>query len=206
MLKLLRIECSERQIYVPVPQEASDYIKSLLLKYGINEKDKLVVIHPGASCPSKIWPLERFSKLVDKLIDTYRVKAIVIGGADNRALFCVEAVKKFMLQEAVFLPNKLNVQQLAALFKKASLFVSNDSGPVHIAVAVNTPVVAIFGRNQPGLSPTRWGPLGPRDIALHKNIGCKICLAHNCKRGFECLKAISVEEVFSSIKDMGILD
>jgi ADP-heptose:LPS heptosyltransferase len=116
-------------------------------------------------------------------------------------------MKKFMLKEALFLPGSLDVGQLAALLKKSKLFISNDSGPVHVAVAVKTPVVDIFGRSQSGLSPTRWGPTGPQDIVVHKDTGCKdLCLAHDCKKGFECLVAISVEEVLSAIKGMGILD
>jgi len=55
--------------------------------------------------------------------------------------------------------------------------------------------VAIFGRSDRGLSPERWGPSGPRDIVVHKDVGCDVCLAHNCIRGFKCLEAIAVEEV-----------
>lgn len=205
LLKLLDIESKERELYVPVNDEATKFIDELLIKSGIRKTDRVVVIHPGASCPSKIWPLVRFAKLADRLIESYGVKIVVIGGEDERDAFCVNSVGKFMLKEALFLSGGLNVSQLAALLKRAILFVSNDSGPVHIAVAVKTPVVAIFGRNQPGLNPTRWGPLGPKDIVLHKDVGCwGVCLAHNCKRGFECLKAISVEDVFLTIKGMGV--
>ena len=84
------------------------------------------------------------------------------------------------------------------MLKRCRLLISNDSGPVHIAVAVGTPVVSIFGRLDPGLSPQRWGPVGPRDIVIHKDVGCKECLAHNCKIGFKCLEAISVDEVLSA--------
>jgi hypothetical protein len=58
----------------------------------------------------------------------------------------------------------------------------------------------IFGRKQPGLSPKRWAPTGKDDITLHKDVGCKVCLAHNCKIGFKCLEAITVDEAFEAIK------
>ena len=207
MLKLLGIESNEKELYVPVDDQAVKFIDKLLLESGIGKEDKVIAIHPGASCPSKIWPLERFAKLADRLIENYGVKIVVIGGQGSRDIFRVNSMKKFMQKEPLFLSGKLNVSRLTALLKRAALFISNDSGPVHLAVAVKTPVVAIFGRNQPGLSPTRWGPLGPKDIVLHKDIGCSgICLAHNCKRGFECLEAISVENVLSAIKGMGILN
>jgi len=89
-----------------------------------------------------------------------------------------------------------DLAQLASLFKRCRLVVSNDSGPVHLAAAVHTPVIAIFGRNQAGLSPRRWRPLGPRDVVVHKKTDCAPCLAHACTRGFRCLEAVSVEEVF----------
>lgn len=205
LLKLLGIESEERELCVPVNDEAVKFIDELLTKSGIKKTDRVIVIHPGASCPSKIWPLERFAKLADRLIGSYGVKIVVIGGEDEKDAFCVNSVRKFMLKEALFLAGGLNISQLGALLKRAVLFVSNDSGPVHVAVAVKTPVVAIFGRNQPGLSPTRWGPLGPNDIVLHKDAGCwGVCLAHHCQRGFECLKSISVEDVFSAIKGMEV--
>ncbi|MDP2912192.1 MAG: glycosyltransferase family 9 protein, partial [Candidatus Omnitrophota bacterium] len=70
----------------------------------------------------------------------------------------------------------------------------------HIAAGVETPVISIFGRNQKGLSPVRWRPLGDKAIAIHKDVGCVECLAHDCKKGFLCLKEITVEEVFKEAK------
>ena len=77
--------------------------------------------------------------------------------------------------------------------------ISNDSGPVHIAVACGLPVVVLFGRSQPGISPKRWGPLGSQDIVLHKKVGCAICLAHDCKNNFLCLKSIEVDDVLQAV-------
>jgi ADP-heptose:LPS heptosyltransferase len=72
---------------------------------------------------------------------------------------------------------------------------------MHIASAVGTPQVVIFGRNQPGLSPLRWGPISKKHRILHKEVGCIECLAHNCIKGFACLKAITVEEVLEAAAD-----
>ena len=131
---------------------------------------------------------------------------VVVGGGDPRSMACADRVRKFMFNKAVYLAGALNVTQLGALLKRSVLFISNDSGPVHVAAAVKTPVIALFGRNQPGLSPTRWGPLGPKDMIIHKDVGCKgICLAHNCNRSFDCLSAISVEDVLKAVEGMGIL-
>lgn len=200
MLKALGIDSHEKELFVPLDNSAQKKIESLLSGYGVSAKDKLVVVHPGASCASKLWPSERFAKLSDMLLEKHNIKIAVIGGNDKRDMFCVESVRRFMRKEALFLNAALDIKELAALLKRAALFISNDSGPVHVAAAVGTPVADIFGRNQPGLSPARWGPLGKRDIVIHKDIGCSgTCTAHNCKKSFACLRAINVEDVYSAI-------
>lgn len=205
LLKVLGIESDEKELYVAVDDKARSSIEQMLSSHGITMKDKLVTLHPGASCVSKIWPSERFAKLSDILIEKDNVKIAVIGGNNKKDLFSVEAVEKFMQKQALFLKDVLDLRELAALLKRSVLFVSNDSGPVHIATAAGTPVVDIFGRNQPGLSPVRWGALGKKDIVIHKDVGCEgICLAHNCRKGFACLKAISVDDIYIAIQSMNL--
>jgi len=206
LLGRIGVTSAQRQLYIPPNADAERFTDDILSKNNISPNERIVAMHPGASCPSKIWPSERFAKLADRIISAYRVKVLIIGGDDRRDIFCVNSVKKFMQEHAVFIAGGLNVLQLSALLKRACLFISNDSGPVHVATAMQTPVIAIFGRNQPGLSPKRWGPLGPNDVVLHKDVGCRgACLAHNCNKGFDCLSAISVDDVLSAIKAKGML-
>ena len=120
----------------------------------------------------------------------------------NNGIELVKGVVDNMQVKPVSLAGGASLSQLASLLKRATLLISNDSGPVHIASALRVPVIAIFGRNQPGLSPKRWGPVGRKDKVLHKDIGCLECLAHNCKNGFACLKAITVEEVLSCARSI----
>jgi len=107
-----------------------------------------------------------------------------------------------MRNKPVFFCGQTTLGILAALFKKSGMVISNDSGPVHVASGVGAPVISIFGRKQKGLSPVRWRPLGDKAIAIHKDVGCIECLAHDCKKGFLCLKAISAEEVFEKAKNL----
>jgi heptosyltransferase II len=200
MLKSLGIKSDEKELFMPVGAHDIELAGRLISDNGIKNKDKLIVIHPGASCASKIWPAERFAKLADTLIDKHRVKIVIVGGAGGKDIFCANAVRKFMQNEAISLAGQLSVRALAALIKRSILLISNDSGPVHVAVAVGTPVIDIFGRAQPGLSPLRWGPLGPKDIVIHKDVGCKDrCLAHNCKKSFACIRSISVDDVYNAV-------
>jgi len=104
-----------------------------------------------------------------------------------------------MRQPVLNLAGRLSVAELAALLRRCRCLLSNDSGPVHIAAAVGIPVVDLFGRNQAGLSPQRWGPLGDGHLILHKEVGCVTCLAHNCDIGFLCLTSLSVDEVYRAV-------
>lgn len=199
LLKLLGIEPEGLHLYMPVEKRTEDFVEALLLENGINKDNELVVLHPGASCYSKIWPPERFAKLADMLIEKFGVKIAIVGSGDGKDLTCAKKLYNIMKNKSVIFAGKFGLKELAALLKKSRLFISNDSGPVHIACALNVPVIAIFGRGQPGLSPNRWGPLGKGSIIIHKDLGCREnCLAHNCPYGFKCLMAISVDEVFDA--------
>lgn len=144
---------------------------------------------------------EKFVVLANRLVEDYALKIVITAsGIEDVAL--AGAIAKEIRYPALNLAGKTSVSQLAALLKRAAIFISNDSGPVHIASALGTPVVSIFGRNQAGLSPARWGPVGAKDKYLHKEVGCSVCLAHNCKIGFDCLKAITVEDVLKAVDDI----
>jgi len=179
---------------------ADDKVRLLLAEHGLGEKTGFVAVHPGASCPSKRWPAKRFAAVIDRISDKHSVKVILIGGPDDRAYS--ETVRKSCASVPLDLTGETSIAELAALLSRASLLVSNDSGPVHIAVAAGTPVIAIFGRSDPGLSPKRWGPLGPADIVFHKNVGCAACLAHKCDKGFKCLEVISEDEVLEAVTNV----
>jgi heptosyltransferase-2 len=193
LLRHIGIEPREENLFMPIKLESEKWAEELFQHCGINQTDKLIVVHPGASCPSKVWPNERFAKVMDRLVGKYGFKVLVVAGPKDVTL--AQSVINHMHQPAINLAGKTSVSQLASVLKRCQLFISNDSGPVHIASAVGTPVISIFGRNQKGLSPLRWGPVGKKDRILHKEVGCIECLAHNCVKEFACLKAITVDDV-----------
>jgi len=191
VLRSMGIDAEVSPLVVPVNRENEKHIDALGLKKG----EKFIVIHPGASHISKIWPAERFAKVADILIERFGAQVILISGPDQVNINIGDRVGSLMKNKPIFLCGKTSIGDLAALFKRTLLFISNDSGPVHIACAIGTPVISIFSRNERGLSPKRWGPLGTKTAALHKDAGCTTCLAHNCKKGFLCLNSITVEEL-----------
>jgi len=191
VLREIRIPINDKHTYFPITTRAEEKIEELLKKEGVSENNKLIVIHPSASCPSKRWPQVNFSQLIKLLKEKIDLKGIVIT-ASNEVEFGKRIVEE---NEVIDLRGKLSISEIGSLLKRAALFISNDSGPVHIGASLDIPVISIFGRKDPGLSPLRWRPLGENSFYFHKDVGCEVCLAHNCQKGFLCLEEISPEEV-----------
>ncbi|MBU1727602.1 MAG: lipopolysaccharide heptosyltransferase II [Candidatus Omnitrophica bacterium] len=196
LVRYLGIEPSDLDLFMPIKKESEKLVDDLFVREGIAGSDRLLAIHPGASCPSKIWPNQRFAEVADSLAKEYGFKVLVVAGPKDMTL--AQSVVGNMKAPVVNLAGRTSVSELASVLKRCTLFISNDSGPVHIASAVGTPVISIFGRSQAGLSPKRWGPIGKNDRILHEEVGCIECLAHNCKREFACLKAITVDDVIKA--------
>lgn len=179
---------------MPVQTEAAEQVERRLREAGWTPPQPLIAVHPSASCISKRWMPERFAAVADRLAaDGFRI--CLVAGADD--LGPVRAVQQAMQRPAVDCAGQLRVAELAALLARCRLLISNDSGPVHVAAAVGTPTVDIFGRNEAGLSPRRWAPAG-RHVILQKDVGCVVCLAHQCDIEFRCLTTLQAEEVYQA--------
>lgn len=196
LVRSIGADTDNQRIYIKIDEEEMHFIKELLLKYGIKDKDLIIAIHPYSSNPAKCWPKENYAFVEDELYSRFGAKVVIIGGARERS----SAMKLISLSKypPINLCGKLTLKQLAAFFQKCSMLISNDSGPVHIAAATGTPTVVIFGRNIPGVSPKRWGPWGSGHIVLHKDPGCRPCLDRDCPYDFRCLTSITPEEVLQA--------
>ncbi len=196
----LGITGDPQNLFMPIKEESEQYVDELFRRNGLSQTDKILAINPGASCPSKIWPVERFVEVAERLSNLYNFKILILAGP--KEIYLANKIAGDLQAKAINLAGKTSVSQLASILKRCVLFISNDSGPVHVACAVGTPVISIFGRSQAGLSPRRWGPLGKHGKYLHKEVGCIQCLAHNCIKEFACLKAITVEDVVSAAESI----
>ena len=195
LLRALGIPAEGGRVTMPTTHESDLRMERFLREEGVSEKDLLIAIHPGASSISKRWMSDRFAQLADRLQNEH-YKVVMVSGPEDVATG--EAVIRAMKRPPLDACGKTTIRELASLFKRTQLLISNDSGPVHVAVGVGTPVISIFGRSQPGLSQKRWRPLGEQDIVLQKDVGCAVCLADDCQINFECLRALSVEEVLKA--------
>ena len=202
LLKLLGVSGLSRDLFMPLRPESEKWADNLWSRENIKLTDRILALNPGASCPSKIWPAERFSQVAQSLAQSHNLKVILLAGSKDLALANKIAAEGRNKYQIINLAGKTTLSQMASVLKRCTMLISNDSGPVHMASSLGVPVISIFGRNQPGLSPQRWGPLGKKDKYLHKNIGCVQCLAHNCQKDFACLKAISVSDVLQAAEEI----
>ena len=200
MLREIGVEPKECKLHVPLHKTSEEKITYIFKQNEIKKKDVVITLHPGASCPSKRWPPQNFVKVADHLTERHKARIVIIAGPDDKATG--DEVARAMKEKPLNLSGITTVGDLASILVRSKLFISNDSGPVHIASAVGTPSVVIFGRKDAGLSPKRWGPTGERDIVLHKDAGCPKCLAHECKVGFKCLEAITPDEVIAAAEQL----
>lgn len=187
---------ADRRPVMEIGADDAAKVDALLKRKGVKEGDRLVLINPGASCPSRIWRKDRYREVINHLLHSGGCRVVLIGGEDGVDL-AGEVLNGIEMRVLNF-TGLLTVAELGALMKRSSLLISNDTGPVHIASAVGTPVIAIFGRKDPGLSPVVWGPIGESNIVLHKDSGCVTCLAHNCKNRFKCLDVVTVSDVIGA--------
>lgn len=181
----------DKSLFMPVYKESEEWAINLFSERKLTN-NKTVAVHCQASCPSKIWPKDYFDSLIKNIVSNYKANIIYVGEKPDQSIKENNGL--------VNLTGRTNLSQLASILKRSDLFISNDSGPVHMAVALGTPVISIFGRKQSGLGPRRWGPMGEKSVILHKDVGCQVCLAHDCNRDFACLKAIEPKEVLEYAK------
>ena len=184
------------EFYIDIPMETQHYIEGLLQSFGVDLKNKIVIIHPGSGGSAREWPLENFGMLAGKLTKERNVQIIVTGSEGEKAQ--VEEVVKCTQGNAIALAGKLRLKELAALIRSASLFVSNSTGPLHIAVAVGTPVVGLYPQIT-AMGPQRWGPYTDvkRVLVPEMAVDCTEC-SGNKGELCACMASITVEQVYEA--------
>ena len=120
---------------------------------------------------------------------------MVIGGSDLD-IDLAQQIRKMAKSSAIIMAGRTTIKQFAAIAKKSALFVGSDSGAMHIASAVGTPVVALFGPS----NPREWGPRGGSVEVIYKGLDCRACFHPTCQRGEQnCMRLISIDEVMMAV-------
>tara|TARA_B100000315_G_scaffold167788_1_gene156286 strand:- start:13540 stop:14559 length:1020 start_codon:yes stop_codon:yes gene_type:complete len=188
--------CEDQEIEFPLyfKPETEQEALSFLQKNLLDTRRPLVTFVPGARWEKKRWPPHSFSRLGDLLNQKMGAGIIVAGSRqENRLIHEIRSAMKSPSSEAV----DFSLTKLTALLSKSDVVVTNDSGPMHIAVAMRTPVVALFGPTDPA----RTGPYSKKCLIIQRDLECIPCFRKQCSQGsFECMDSITVEEVFEGIK------
>jgi heptosyltransferase III len=181
--------------------EKQDARKSLQVVNGgrsrLERAGPRVGIHPGATWPAKRWLPERFALLADLLIARLNAQVMVFGGPGEEEV--VASVREHASPDVQFL-STMPIRRVAATITHCSLFIANDAAPMHIAAAVGTPTIGLFGPGEENI----WFPYSTTDghVALRKDVPCHPCHLDFCNREgnghMECMKLLSVEEVFAA--------
>ena len=175
---------------IVVPSEAQEAVATFLESHNVQH---FAVIHPGARRPLKQWAPERFAAVIQFINTRYGLRTVVTGGPEDRALMESLCLNDPM---AVDSPPDFTLLHLAALCQRASLFVGNDSGPMHIASTFGLPLVGIFGPGVPGV----FDPIGEHSTTVHHVLPCNPCDQITCTRSEgPCILLVSVDEVCEAI-------
>ena len=180
---------------INISKEDEKFVDEFLLKTGV--KKDFVVMFTGGGWRSRRWFPERFSELANRIIKNYGYDIVFIGGkpAGSPETGIIDRVFENIRSNAYNLSGKFTLKQLCVLLKSSKMFVGNEAGPMHLACALGTPVLAIIGPT----NPERTGPFGDRFIIVRKNVTCAPCKQRNCKK-LECMKLITVEDVWGAFE------
>ncbi|MCF6290848.1 MAG: lipopolysaccharide heptosyltransferase I [Desulfobacterales bacterium] len=195
LLAAIGVPCPEIRYEIPVSEECHQEISDLLASHGVGREETLVAINPMATWETKLWPNDSFAALADRLAaDGCRV--VFTGSSADRRL--IKGIVATMEERAVNLAGMTSLKGLAALYGRAAVVISTDTGPMHIAAAAGVPVVALFGPT----APRRTGPFGDQHRVVRVELDCSPCLKRQCPTQRECMAGISVGQVLTAAREV----
>lgn len=185
----------------PAPRDVQR-IDKLLFDLEVSNPQQLIAIAPGTIWNTKRWLKERYAELAAQLTQE-RYEIMLIGGEEDKAL-CREIQALSNSSHVYSAAGMLSTLQSAELIRRCKLLISNDSAPMHLAVAVGTPVVAIFGATVPEFG---FAPYGKHDTVVETlGLSCRPCSIHGgdkCPiKTFDCMNAITVEKVRRRVEEV----
>jgi len=172
-----------------------DRARALLATTAGRDLPTFVAVVPGARWPSKQWPAERFAELIDALHAAGRPPVVLLGSPDERPL--AAAILRVVHAPVIDLCGRTDVRTLAAVLALAAQVICCDSGPMHIAAALGTPIVAVFGPT----SPARTGPYAAGAQIVSRALPCAPCYARRCPLGHHaCLRGLTAAVVLDAVR------
>jgi ADP-heptose:LPS heptosyltransferase len=181
IVRHLGIDTDDRSEVMTLTAQEKLFASHLLRRHGVGEKDVVVAMHPGAGKIHNRWPLEKFAELANALHRQFEVRIVLTWGPHENELG-VNLCRRLSFDPIIV--HGLSLRQLAALLAHANIFICNDTGVMHLAAAVGTPLVAIFGPTDP----SEWKPIGKKFVAVRGE-------KHHCEN-------VSVQQVLQTVQNL----
>jgi len=179
-----------------ITTEDKKWASNFLTAHQIDQKRPLIAIHPGSPIPLKRWMPERYAELADWLIARKQAKILFVGVADEMPI--ITKIQQLMRAESINIAGKTTLTQLASILHISNVFIGNDSGPMHLAAAVGTPTIGLYG---PG-DPTRFRPVGIKCQIIQRKQDCPPCAGTTCRFGKDgCMAKIQVIDVIQTLEE-----
>lgn len=188
---------SRPPLHLFITPEEERVAAALLNGYGIHPDDFVLGINPGASYGSaKRWYPDRFAEVARRLADKWSAKIVIFGGPGESAI--AADIERRLEGSAANAAGKTSVRELMALIKRCNFFITNDSGPMHIAAAFAVPLVAIFGSTDH----TGTSPYSNNAVVVRSDVECAPCKLRECPTDHRCMTAVTAEAVVTAALEL----
>jgi lipopolysaccharide heptosyltransferase II len=196
LLEHAGIESSNRELELRVPVEAASNAEELLAAHGATAGERFVAVAPGASCAARRYDKRRFANVVSMLSERFSV--VLLGSERERAL--THRIRAESRGAPINLGGRTTLTELAAVIDRASVLIANDSGPMHIADALDTPTVVLFSGTE---LESQWAPRRARTTILRQPTHCSPCYAFECPFDMQCLDIAPEAVVEAALRILG---
>lgn len=191
-------EC-QRDLRLEADSRSREAMDQMFRSLGVVRNGLIVGINPGSVWPTKRWAAEEYAELMVHLTRKYRCQILLFGAPEDQQI--VGRIQELAGNIGINLVGRIDLQGLACALDWCDLFITNDSGPMHIAVARGVPVVAVFCATTPSLG---FYPYSSRAVVIEKDLPCRPCSSHGgrrCPLGTEdCMRLVTAEDVMRGVE------
>lgn len=196
MVAALGVPTDRVEYRLPILPSHEQSVEKHLSSAGFCLGQPLAAINPAAKWPTKLWLEKRFAELGDALQRVYGLQVVFTGSIEDRP--AIQRIRSVMTRPGIDLSGLTSLRELAAVYRKASVVISTDTGPMHLAAAVRAPLAALFGPT----APWRTGPYGNGKIrVVRTGISCSPCFKRHCAKP-GCMSGISVKQVLAAVEKL----
>lgn len=190
--RYLGAKVDEAEFVLPLTAATDSRVESLMQHLRL-EKKKFIAVSPVALWDTKLWNNSKFARLADDIQQRLKIPVVFTGHSKQ----LLDSITSQMMTEGINIGGQTSLTELACLYKNALLVITTDSGPMHLAAATGTPVIALFGPTDPA----RTGPYGTGHTVLRAGLDCSPCFKKQCPTR-QCMDDITPEQVFTAVEKM----